>query len=117
MPRKLEACLEDIKRSINYVNQYIGEMDKEEFMSDQKTIDAVTKNLENIGEAVKNIPESKRQDDLNWDNIAGFRDFAVHQYFRVDSEILWDIVENELPELEEAVREMRKQMREREQKE
>ncbi len=103
MPRRHDSYVEDILESIDRIETYVKDMEFEDFSSDQKTIDAVVNNLENIGEAVKNLPESFKQEkqELNWDEIAGFRDILVHQYFRADEEIVWDIVENELPDLKE----------------
>lgn len=61
--------------------------------------------MENIGEAVKNLPDDFKEDsDLEWSDIAGFRDMIVHQYFNADPEIVWDIVQNELSELKEETR-------------
>ncbi len=110
MPRKHEAYLEDILECIKRVEKYTEGADYEEFSNDEKTVDAVLKNLENIGEAVKNLPEEVKNErsDLEWSDIAGFRDFITHQYFRADKEITWDIVQNEVPILKQAVREIQK---------
>jgi len=106
MPRRRESYVEDILKSIDRIETYVKNMGFDDFSSDQKTIDAVVNNLENIGEAVKNLPESFKQQkqELNWDEIAGFRDVLVHQYFRADEEIVWDIIKNELPELKEELK-------------
>jgi uncharacterized protein with HEPN domain len=63
--------------------------------------DAVLRNLEIIGEAVKNISEGTRQKypKIKWRKIAGFRDIVAHEYFGIDDETVWDIVENEVPAL------------------
>jgi uncharacterized protein with HEPN domain len=65
----------------------------------------VIRNLEVIGEAVKNVPESIRtaHPKVPWKRIAGLRDILIHEYFGVDTEIVWDIVQNHLPELVEQV--------------
>ena len=62
MPRRHESYFEDILESIKRIQKYTDGMNSEEFQSDQKTVDAVINNLENIGEAVKNIPENAKQD-------------------------------------------------------
>jgi uncharacterized protein with HEPN domain len=74
--------------------------------SDSKTVDAVVRNLEVIGEAVKLLPEEIRwkQPDVEWQKIAGLRDILIHRYFGIDLEIIQDIVENKLPLLNEKVR-------------
>lgn len=76
-------------------------MGYEDFVSDQKTIDATINNLENIGEAAKNIENGK--DDFDWKDISDLRDVLVHQYFRADKEIIWDIIRNEIPELKKKI--------------
>jgi uncharacterized protein with HEPN domain len=63
MPRRHENLLNDIEEAIKRINKYIGDMSKEEFLNDQKTIDSVVKNLENIGEAVKILLDELKQDN------------------------------------------------------
>ena len=75
------------------------------FIADTLIQDAVLRNLEVIGEAVKNLPEEIRElnPQIEWRKIAGIRDILIHQYFSVDLEIIWDIVENKIPDLETGV--------------
>ncbi|GAP94394.1 hypothetical protein NIES2104_09050 [Leptolyngbya sp. NIES-2104] len=63
--------------------------------------DAVVRNLEVIGEATKQLPLSFRESypDVPWKRIAGLRDVLIHDYVRVDSEEVWQVVEQNLPEL------------------
>ena len=73
---------------------------------DSKTLDAVVRNLEVIGEAVKMLPVEirARQPDVDWQKIAGLRDILIHRYFGIDLEIIQDIVQNKLPLLQEQLR-------------
>ena len=68
--------------------------------------DGVIRNLEIIGEAVKNLPDDIKKDypEVEWRKIAGLRDILIHAYFGVDLEVIWDIVKNKVPELKEMVR-------------
>ena len=81
--------------------EYTAGIDYQEFLDDKKTQDAVVRNIGIIGEAVKRLSaEFKRNHkEIEWKVIAGMRDKLVHDYFGVNLDILWDVVENKLPEL------------------
>lgn len=89
-------------------------MSRESFAADEKTIDAVVRNLEVIGEAARSLPEAVREkaQGIDWRKVVGLRDVLIHQYFGVDLEILWDIVLNKIPELEKAVTAVRQELEE-----
>lgn len=108
MSRTSELYLQDIIECCENVKDYIGKWSFDEFSGDKKTIDAVVRNLEIIGEAVKNIPDEVRhtKPKIEWKKVARFRDVIVHHYFKVDLEVVWDVVINRLPELETAAGEI-----------
>ena len=102
MPRDFEVYLEDIRHAVAKIQRYTADMTRNGLAEDSKTLDAVIRNLEIIGEAAKMIPESIRVEypNIEWKKIAGLRDILAHHYFEVDLDIVWDIVQNKLPELE-----------------
>jgi uncharacterized protein with HEPN domain len=101
MSRDFRPFLDDIRRSCEKVLRYTAGMTFEEFVADEKTFDAVLRNLAIIGEAVKQVPQDFRDQhpDLEWRKIARFRDIVIHHYFAVDEQIVWDVVRNKVPEL------------------
>jgi uncharacterized protein with HEPN domain len=80
------------------------------FASDEKTQDAVLRNLEVIGEAARALPEAirDRAPNVEWRKIIAFRNVLVHEYFGVDLRIIWDVVENKLDVLEKACEDLLK---------
>jgi uncharacterized protein with HEPN domain len=76
-------------------------MDRQAFLSDRKTIDAIVRNLEIIGEAASRLtPDAKRLSrEIEWAAIVGLRNRIVHEYFGVDAEIVWTIVSQDAPRL------------------
>ena len=77
--------LEDILKSVAKVSRYTDGMSFEDFLADERTFDAVVRNLEIIGEAAKNVPPEVREcyPDIEWRKIAGLRDILSHTYFKV----------------------------------
>jgi uncharacterized protein with HEPN domain len=106
MSRDEALYLADIQESCEKVIRFTKGMTYKDFVHDDLHFDAVLRNLEIIGEAVKNIPEERRQkySQIKWRKIAGFRDVVAHGYFGVNDETVWDIVENEVPVLLAAVK-------------
>ncbi|MDH4085295.1 MAG: DUF86 domain-containing protein, partial [Nitrospira sp.] len=101
MPRDSRVYLEDILEATRKITSYTANLSKAAFLEDEKTFDAVVRNLEVIGEAVKKLPEDLRTQhpSLEWKKMAGLRDILIHEYFGLDSEIVWDIVKNKVPTL------------------
>ena len=106
MPRDYKVFLEDILEAIRKIRDYTDGLSLQAFTADAKTFDAVIRNLEIIGEAVKQIPEDIRslRPEVEWKRIGRLRDILIHQYFGVDAQIIWDIVQNKLTPLEQAIR-------------
>ena len=106
MPRDSSVYLEDIITAAERIAGYVTGHTRDSFAADPKTVDAVVRNLEIVGEAVKQVPADLRAQapDVEWAKVAGLRDILIHAYFNVDMEIVWDIVTNKLPSLEQRVR-------------
>ena len=105
MSRDLRLYLEDMRDCCSKVLRYTEGMTLKQLMSDEKTFDAVMRNLEITGEAARHVPDELkgRHADVEWRKIAGFRDIAIHAYPTIDEEIVWDIVQHKVPQLLEQV--------------
>lgn len=93
--------VEDMLESMGRIAGYIAGMGRKEFLSDRKTIDAVVRNLEVVGEAASRLTDAarKQRGDIEWPLIVGLRNRIVHEYFGIDSEIVWEIIAHDLPAL------------------
>ena len=105
MSRELQLYLADILVACEKVLRYTDGMEFEQFVADDRTFDAVIRNLQIIGEAVKNIPVDirDRNPEIEWRKIAGLRDILAHTYFQIDDEIIWDIIQNKVPSLQRSI--------------
>jgi uncharacterized protein with HEPN domain len=105
MPREYKAYLKDILEAIRKIERYTKNISFDDFIVDELIQDGVVRNLEVIGEAVKNIPEyiKDKKPEVEWKKIAGLRDIITHAYFVIDEDIIWDAVKNKLPELKEKI--------------
>lgn len=88
--REAKLYIEDIKSSIEKIDNYIDGLDFSEFIKDTMAVDAVVRNLTIIGEAAKNIPEEikAKNPDIVWNEAISMRNKITHEYFGVDEEIL-----------------------------
>ncbi len=101
MSRDEIMYLQDIAQGCEKILRFIDGLTQSELIRDEKTYDAVVRNLEIIGEAAKHISGQLRKQlpDIEWRKIAGLRDMLAHVYFGIDDDILWDIVQNKVPQL------------------
>ena len=106
--RDFTQFLQDILDAIDDVEGFIKEMEFNEFSGDKKTIYAVMKALEIIGEATKNLPDTLKNEypDVPWKFMAGIRDKVVHGYFVVDLPIIWSTAKKDLPSLKSLIEEV-----------
>ena len=108
MSRDFRLFLDDILDCCDRVQDYTAGYTYDQFSSDPKTIDAVVRNLEIIGEAVKSLPAEvlEKRPEIAWKQIARFRDNVIHRYFGVRLPIVWNVVESEIGILRTAVHEL-----------
>jgi len=101
MPRDYKTYPEDILQAIDKVRRYTTGLSIQAWAEDERTLDAVVRNLEVIGEAVKQLPDPVRSahPEVEWKRIAELRDILIHADFGVDVEIVWSIVRDKLPTL------------------
>ena len=107
--------LEDILNAINRIEEYTRGLTFNSFVEDRKTVDAVIRNFEIIGEATKHIPERIRRDypKVPWKDMAGMRDKLIHGYFGVQLDVVWKTVKERLPIVRPLVEEASAKMKEK----
>ena len=100
MSRDPWLYLEDLETSFRKIVHYTTGMTRQDFLRDEMTYDAVIRNLEIIGAAAKNIPEEIQQRfaQVQWRELAALGSIVARDYFDMKDDILWDLVENKMPE-------------------
>jgi uncharacterized protein with HEPN domain len=103
--RRYHQSLQDIIDAAADIERFTAGVSLERLTGDRKTLFAVAKALENIGEAVKQIPAAVRRKypDVPWKDMAGMRDVLVHDYFGVDAAIVWKTIQEDLPPLKRRI--------------
>lgn len=101
--------LDDILEAVEKIERFTNGMEYDEFTEDPKTVDAVLRNFEVIGEAAKNIPEDVRReyDDVPWSEMAGMRGKLIHGYATIDLQIVWTTIQEEIPALASQIESVR----------
>ena len=108
--REIKNLLEDIYDAVLKIISYTKGMSYDEFIADNKTVDAVVRNFEIIGEASNRIPDDFKTEhtEIEWRRIIGFRNRIIHEYFGIDYENLWRIKNENIPSLSEFMEEILK---------
>ncbi len=97
-PREWKFRLQDITEAIERIDRYTIDMEYDAWLHDQKTIDAVIRNLEIIGEAASHIPPEveKQFSNIPWKEMRGIRTILAHEYFGVDLDVIWRTIQEDL---------------------
>lgn len=108
MSREYRLFLQDTQASCLKILRYTQGMSFDQFKQNDLVYDAVLRNIEIIGQAVKNIPELVRieHSEIDWRRIAGLRDIVTHHYFGIHDEMVWDVIVNKVPELLDQITEI-----------
>jgi len=99
--RHYSLFFEDTIDAMNKIESYIKDLDYDSFSQNNMIIDAVVRNLEIIGEAIKNIPDNiiDKYPDIPWKRMIGLRNIVIHAYFGIDLENIWKIITDNIPEV------------------
>ena len=108
MTREYSDYINDIVDSVHAVEEFTRGMTFEDFIGDRKTVYAVIRAFEVMGEAAKKIPQAVRSEypGVPWKEMAGIRDKLIHEYFGVELEVLWKTVQEDLPRLKTAIKDL-----------
>ena len=106
--RQWRLRIDDVLEAISRIAQYTVGMDFQTFQADQKTVDAVVRNLEIIGEAARNVPPDVRahHPSVPWEGMVGIRNVLIHEYSGVSVPIVWRTIKEDLPPLVPVLREV-----------
>ena len=110
--RSVSLLIQDICEAMEKINRYREGLDHDRFISDEKTVDAVVRNLEIMGEAANRLPKDFLDEhrEIEWNKMAGLRHRIVHEYFGIDLEIIWSILENDLPVFWSSLQDLRQRI-------
>ena len=99
--REIQLLLEDMLEAAQKILSYTKGMSFNDFINDDKTIDATVRNFEIIGEAANRVPDGFKLDhpEIEWRRMTSLRNRIIHEYFGVDYATVWKIKEENVPEL------------------
>jgi uncharacterized protein with HEPN domain len=108
--RDLRDYLLDIIDSIDDIENFTENLTYEQFVKDRKTLNAVVRSIEIIGEAAKQLPNEvkAKYNTLPWKEITGMRDKLIHAYFGMDTETIWETVHKNIPTLKQTIQKLLK---------
>jgi len=106
MKKEASVFVKHILASIENIESFSFGLSKAKFENDRLRQSAIMREIEIIGEAVKNLPIefTVRYPWIEWSKIAGARDKIIHHYFRIDLDVIWDIIKDDLPELKKEIK-------------
>ncbi len=112
MKRDSRLYVDDIFDAIEKIENYVEGLSFEAFSADSKTVDAIVRNFEIIGEATKRIPleTQEKYPQIPWKMMAGTRDKLIHEYFGVNLQTIWKTVKEDLPPVKQAIKSLLEKM-------
>lgn len=108
MKKDPQIFLKHILESIEWIEKDTKGMQKTDFLKNVPIQDAVVRRIEIIGEAIRNLPPDLKDEnkDVSWQDIMDMRNKIIHEYFGVDLELVWEVVQKDVPELKDKVKEI-----------
>ncbi len=108
MKRDSRLYLDDIFDAVEKIQNYVEGLTFEQFSEDSKTVDAIVRNFEIIGEATKRVPLETKEEypQVPWKLMAGTRDKLIHEYFGVNLQVMWKAIKEDLPPLKRSIKQL-----------
>lgn len=116
MNRNITLYIKDILQNMRDAEEFIRGMNYEQFAADKKTLNAVLRSIEVIGEATKHVPEELRAEypAVPWKEMAGMRDKVIHAYFGVKVKTVWLVVQERIPSIKPTIEKVLRDLERRE---